>query len=129
MPGVHGFDPQPHVSDVQAGFFEKVVVISSSMVYECSDSFPSKDSKSPPPPPAGTAGPKLTIFGLGSPGFFSFSDKLGPCTWQQASPFCLFSLLLRVAEVGRAAAWNRSKGKDLLPADPVDLRHPSPFSI
>ncbi|CAJ1370713.1 unnamed protein product [Effrenium voratum] len=36
----------------QAGFFEKVVVISSSMVYECSDSFPSKetDLKTCPPP-------------------------------------------------------------------------------
>eukprot|EP00933_Yihiella_yeosuensis_P080799 TRINITY_DN94294_c0_g1_i1.p1 TRINITY_DN94294_c0_g1~~TRINITY_DN94294_c0_g1_i1.p1 ORF type:complete len:366 (+),score=79.61 TRINITY_DN94294_c0_g1_i1:66-1163(+) len=36
----------------KAGFFEKVVVISSSMVYECSDSFPSKESdlKTCPPP-------------------------------------------------------------------------------
>lgn len=35
-----------------AGFFEKVVVISSSMVYECSESFPSKETdlaKCPPP--------------------------------------------------------------------------------
>jgi len=36
----------------QAGFLEKIVVISSSMVYECSESFPSKetDLKSCPPP-------------------------------------------------------------------------------
>lgn len=36
----------------QAGFLEKVVVISSSMVYECCESFPSKeaDLKSCPPP-------------------------------------------------------------------------------
>ena len=31
-------------SPLQAGFLEKVVVISSSMVYECCDSFPSKDN-------------------------------------------------------------------------------------
>ncbi|CAK9016855.1 Katanin p60 ATPase-containing subunit A1 (Katanin p60 subunit A1) (p60 katanin) (Fragment), partial [Durusdinium trenchii] len=36
----------------QAGFLEKVVVISSSMVYECCETFPSKESdlKSCPPP-------------------------------------------------------------------------------
>eukprot|EP00440_Ansanella_granifera_P068980 gb/GFBE01074828.1/.p1 GENE.gb/GFBE01074828.1/~~gb/GFBE01074828.1/.p1 ORF type:complete len:364 (+),score=101.33 gb/GFBE01074828.1/:1-1092(+) len=36
----------------QAGFLEKIVVISSSMVYECCDSFPSKESdlKGCPPP-------------------------------------------------------------------------------
>lgn len=36
----------------QAGFLEKIVVVSSSMVYECSESFPSKESdlKSCPPP-------------------------------------------------------------------------------
>jgi nucleoside-diphosphate-sugar epimerase len=36
----------------EAGFLEKVVVISSSMVYECSESFPSKetDLKTCPPP-------------------------------------------------------------------------------
>uniref|UniRef100_A0A7S1KWV4 NAD-dependent epimerase/dehydratase domain-containing protein n=1 Tax=Alexandrium catenella TaxID=2925 RepID=A0A7S1KWV4_ALECA len=36
----------------KAGFLEKVVVVSSSMVYECTDSFPSRESevgKSPPP--------------------------------------------------------------------------------
>ena len=30
------------VAAKEAGFLEKVVVVSSSMVYECSDSFPSK---------------------------------------------------------------------------------------
>merc|ERR1712113_12866 len=35
----------------KAGFFEKIVVISSSMVYECTDTYPSKetDLKSYPP--------------------------------------------------------------------------------
>merc|ERR1711862_894082 len=36
----------------QAGFLEKIVVISSSMVYECCDTFPSKENdlrRCPPP--------------------------------------------------------------------------------
>ncbi|CAE8672406.1 unnamed protein product [Polarella glacialis] len=41
----------------QAGFFEKVLVISSSMVYECCESFPSKESDLLTcPPPKSTYG-------------------------------------------------------------------------